>query len=368
MMKILFVSHTANFSKFNRPFMRWFKGQGWTVDYASAGEETVQDCDTHFTIPLARSPLSLRNLTAFFRLRRIIKKGNYAIIHAHTPTGGVITRLAARQARKHGTQVLYTAHGFHFFRGAPLLNWLVYYPIEKLCSYLTDDLITINTEDYALAQKKFHAERTHHIAGVGVDLARFHSVSPKQKQTLRQKHGYSPDDFILIYVAELNKNKNQPWLFHALQKSSNPHLRLLLVGHGDLASAYKQQVKDLGLSDRVDFLGYRQDVEELYQLSDVVVSASVREGLGLNLIEGMACGLPIICSDNRGHRDIVTNGRNGWRIDLADDQAFVDHVEQLANDRALCYEIGITNAAEAEMFSLPHAIKTMEAIYRLPPK
>jgi glycosyltransferase EpsD len=149
--KILFVSNTANFSKFNRPFMRWFREQGWQVDYASAGEETVSDCDNHYTVCIARSPFNPGNLRAYRELKALLVN-DYDIIHCHTPMGACLARLAARRSR---AKVIYTAHGFHFFKGAPLLNWLVFYPIEKYLSKYTDCLVTINEEDYYRAGKKF---------------------------------------------------------------------------------------------------------------------------------------------------------------------------------------------------------------------
>jgi glycosyltransferase EpsD len=152
MRKILFVSNTANFAKFNRPFMRWFKSQGWHVDYASAGEETVLDCDNHYTVTMARMPFNLKNIKAYKILKSLIQKNHYDIIHCHTPMGGCLARLAGQGS---GAKIVYTAHGFHFFKGAPLLNWLIYYPVEKYLAKFTDCLITINEEDYEIAHKKF---------------------------------------------------------------------------------------------------------------------------------------------------------------------------------------------------------------------
>lgn len=156
MRKVLFISNTANFSKFNLPYMRWFKENGWQVDYCSAGEEHVIDCDNQYAIPITRSPFSLKNLLAINELKKILKKNEYDIIHCHTPMGGVIGRLAAKKLWKNGRiKTIYTAHGFHFYKGAPLLNWLLYYPIEKWLSHITDIIITINEEDYERAKKAF---------------------------------------------------------------------------------------------------------------------------------------------------------------------------------------------------------------------
>lgn len=154
MNKILFLSNTANFSKFNRPFMRWFSERGWQVDYCSAGEERVLDCHNQFAISIARSPFSLRNLRGLVQLKGILEKGDYQILHCHTPMGGVLGRLAAVKLRRQGKiKVMYTAHGFHFYSGAPLLHWLLYYPMEKLLAQWTDVIITINQEDYDRAKR-----------------------------------------------------------------------------------------------------------------------------------------------------------------------------------------------------------------------
>jgi glycosyltransferase EpsD len=152
--KVLFISNTANFSKFNRPFMRWFKKQDWQVDYVSAGEEIVLDCDNQYSICMTRSPFNLKNIRAYKELKKIVLN-DYDIIHCHTPIGGVLARLAARKIR---AKVIYTVHGFHFYNGAPLLNWLIYYPIEKFLMKYTDCLITINQEDYYFAKQKFKVQ------------------------------------------------------------------------------------------------------------------------------------------------------------------------------------------------------------------
>ena len=156
MKKVLFLSNTANFSKFNRPYMRWFKEQGWQVDYCSAGEERVEDCDNQFSIPIARSPFSLKNLRALRELKKLLAENHYDILYCHTPMGGVIGRLAAKKLWRAGKiKVIYTAHGFHFYKGAPLVNWLLYYPMEKWLSACTDVIVTINEEDYEKAKESF---------------------------------------------------------------------------------------------------------------------------------------------------------------------------------------------------------------------
>lgn len=355
--KVLFTSHTANFSKFNRHFMRWFKEQGWEVHYASMGEEKVQDCDKHFTVPFTRSPFRLSNIVAYRQLRQIIDREQYDIIHTHTPMGSVVTRLAARAARKKGTRVIYTAHGFHFFKGAPLANWAVFFPIEWLVSLVTDDLILINSEDYERAQKLFRAKRTHWLkGGVGIDLSRFKPVSKREKAKLRKEHGYATDDFILIYIAEFIKRKNHRLLIDAMPDllRENPKTRLLLCGSGVRMQAMKQLAQDTGVYEVIDFLGYRNDIEKLLQISDMGVSTSMQEGLPTGIIEMIESGLPVVSSDIRGARDVLDN-KYLFRLSGGKD-TLVKRINIVSQDTAVKTTHGV-------FYDIQTSIKAMADIY-----
>ena len=182
--RILFCATVDyHFSSFHLPYMKWFKDQGWEVHVAAAGKMDLPFTDQKFDIPIVRSPFNRNNIKAYDQLKKIIDQNDYKMIHCHTPMGGVLARLAARQARKMGTKIIYTAHGFHFCKGAPLANWLLYYPIEKTLSRLTDCLITINTEDYQLAKKKFKAEKIEHVHGVGVNTEVFKPVGKNKNNS-----------------------------------------------------------------------------------------------------------------------------------------------------------------------------------------
>jgi len=335
--KVLFTSHTANFSKFNRPFMRWFKEQGYEVHYASAGEEEVLDCDTHFTIPFARSPFKLSNVRALRQLKKIIDAEKYDIIHTHTPMGSVVTRLAAKMARKNGTRVIYTAHGFHFYKGAPLLNWLTYYPVEKWMAKHTDTLVTINKEDFSLAKNKFNTN-VQYISGVGIDQNKFDfKMTSKEKAQLRNSLGLKQSDFVMIYPAELSKRKNQLWLINSLAAlmKSDSKFHLLLPGKDSLNGKCQSLVNALGLENNIHFLGYRKDMVQLLKISDLAVSSSTQEGLPVNIMEAMYVGLPIVATDCRGNRDLIENGCNGYIIGFSDSELLVNRVVRLSKDKKL---------------------------------
>lgn len=367
MKKILFVSHTANFSKFNRMFMRWFRENGWQVDYASDGQEVVEDCDRSFVMQFERSPFNMKNIKAYKELRNRIEAEKYDIIHCHTPVGGVITRLAARKSRKLGTKVIYTGHGLHFYKGAPFINWLLYYPVEKVCAGLTDCLITINDEDYYNVKKhKFKAKSIEMVHGAGVDLSRFHLWSADEKQELRARFRIGEKTITLLCVAEINKNKNQEFLIEAVKKlvDQKHDVKLLIVGSGTEEEKLKYKVQESKLDKNVEFLGYRKDVEKLYGLSDMLVTASFREGLPVNIMEGMASGLPVLCTNTRGQRDLIKSGRNGYLYEVNDMEDFCKKVLRLYNDKKLLGRIAVYNLEDVKVYSSDVVMKEMIKIYQ----
>lgn len=304
-----------HFKAFHLPYMKWFKEQGWEVDVAASGEINLPYTDKKYNIPIQRSPFHRENIHAYQQLKGIIKQNDYAIIHCHTPLGGVLARLAAGEARRKGTKVIYTAHGFHFCKGAPRINWLIYYPIEKYLSRYTDCLITINTEDYNLATKhRFKAGGVTQVNGVGVDTEQFKPVDENKKGDLKKSFGYQADDFLLFNAAEFNKNKNQQFLIQVMAhvKKKVPHAKLLLAGEGPLLETCKKLASTLGVSHMVDFLGFKKDIQQFLPMCDLAVASSFREGLPVNVMEAMACGLPVVAVDNRGHRELIRNDQTGW--------------------------------------------------------
>ena len=278
----------------------------------------------YYQIDFDRNVLSTKNIQAYKQVKKLISENKYNIIHIHSPIGGVCGRLAAKKERKNGTKVIYTAHGFHFFKGAPAKNWLIYYPVEKWLSKYTDCLITINEEDYNLAKKKFKAKNVEYVPGIGVDENKFNfEMSREERNELRKSLGIDEDDFVFIQVGELNNNKNQIMTIGAMKElaKENNKIKLLLVGIGDLKEYYENKIKEYNLEKSVFLLGYRKDVPKLLKISNVLISTSKREGLPVNILEAMFAGLPIIATNCRGNRDLVPDNN------LVE----IDNVEQLKN-------------------------------------
>lgn len=366
--KILFTATESqlHIEAFHLPYLKWFKEHGYEVHVATRREKDIPYCDVLHDISFRRSPFRFENLTAYHQLKKIISAHDYKLIHCHTPMGGVITRLAAIRARKKGTKILYTAHGFHFFKGAPLINWLFYYPVEKWLSKYTDCLITINEEDYGYAKSKgFKSKEIRLIDGVGVDLHKFNPIMTQDKKALREKYGYRQDDFILIYVGELIFRKHQDYLFNIVNMMKNkiPLLKLLLVGNGALKRNYMETIKKTNLDQYVLFLDYRKDIPDLMALSDVAVSSSRQEGLPVNIMEAMATGLPLVVSNCRGNRDLVHHEVNGFVVDPDKPEEFSSGIEQLFGSEKLRKKFGANSLKVIERYSLSVVLREMGKIY-----
>ncbi|MFG6149958.1 glycosyltransferase family 4 protein [Halobacillus sp. B23F22_1] len=341
--KVLFTATVDyHFKAFHLPYLKWFKEQGWDVHVAASGDINLPYVDQKYNLPIERSPVNKQNITAYRKLKHIIDENQYEMIHCHTPMGGVLTRLAARAARKHGTKVIYTAHGFHFCKGAPLANWALYYPIEKGLAHCTDCLITINEEDYRLASSKLKTRKHELVHGVGVNTEKFKPISDEQKSSLRKSLGYQPDDFLFIYAAEFNTNKNQSFLIRAFEKvvKEIPNARILLAGEGEKRKECRELAKRLEVDHRIDFLGFRKDIQQLLTISDVAVGSSLREGLPVNIMEAMACGLPVIAVDNRGHRELIHHSVNGWLITKNDSDGFAEKMKFIAKNIKIKKQLG----------------------------
>lgn len=347
--------------------MRLLKAHGWEIHVAARNNLaeknglTMEYPDRVFDVPFRRSPFDPRNLTAYRALRKILSEHRYDVVHCNTPVGGVLTRLAARRLRKSGTKVFYTAHGFHFYRGASKKNWLLYYPVEKLLARYTDKLITIAAEDYALAKAKFPCEVAR-IHGVGVDENRFHPL-PGEAQAA-QKAALGLSGTIVLCVGELLPNKNQKTAILAVKAlaEKRPDVQLLLAGNGPERDALTQLIQAEGMERHVRLLGYCPQIERYTQVCDLLVSCSFREGLGLNVVEAMLCGKPVVASKNRGHRELVQDGVTGFLVNADDPAAFAERMETVLQSPDKYCAAAQSHAAP---YTAAHVRSELAAIYGL---
>ena len=342
MKRILFVANVAkeHILKFHIPTIRVFKEHGWIVDVACSGEEEIPYCDHQYRMPWRRSPFTFGTIKGVFELKQVIDSGQYDVVYCHTPVGGFVGRLAASHSRRHGTKVIYCAHGLHFYHGAPLCNWLVYYPIEWLLSWMTDVLLVVNKADLQIVKSKFKANKrliTKLVPEVGVNFKRLKISNREEvREKYRAELGIDDETTALIYVAELVPNKNQTMLIDVLNQLVNDGEKACLILPGpEHSQLIRQYAKKKGLESKVLFLGWRNDIGELLVSADICTASSIREGFGINIVEAMYCNLPVIATNNRGHQEIIHDGENGFLVGINDTKEMAEKVERIIHDDSL---------------------------------
>ncbi len=367
-MRILYVTTIGSTMGFFKSFIKSLLDEGHIVEIATnenGGKvsECYREwgCEVH-QIDTSRSPLRKGNLIAIRQIKTLVEQSKYDIVHCHTPIAAMCTRIACQRIRKSGTKVFYTAHGFHFYKGAPLKNWLLYYPVEWLCSWVTDVLITINQEDYERAKKHLHSKKTHYVPGVGVDIDKFSKPSASREE-LRIALKIPQNAIVITSVGELNANKNHIVIINALSAIKDKDIIYLIAGEGNQKTFLQNEINKRGLHNRIVLLGHRNDIAELYNASDICAFPSIREGLPLAVIEGMAAGLPLLISDNRGTRGLIRNGENGIVWKYNDVSSFARAIEFLSQNEKIRAEMGNRNRMLSKKFSKAIINSKMKEIY-----
>jgi len=366
-MKILYITTIGSTMGFFRSFIKELLDQGHTVDIASNLEaNATPECYREwgcnlFQISTSRSPFSPGNIKAVGEIKKLVVEGNYDIVHCHTPIAAACTRLACSGLRKKGVKVIYTAHGFHFYTGAPKKNWLIFYTVEKLCARWTDLLITINKEDYARAQAKLPARKVEYVPGVGIDVEKF-AGTQIDRNAKRTELGIPEDGFLLCSVGELNANKNHETVIRAMAQLNQLDVHYMIAGIGEKKEHLLQLAQDLHLENRVHLLGYRKDVAELYKAADLFVFPSFREGLPVSVMEAMAAGLPVVASRIRGNVDMIDD-IGGFLCAPDDISAFSDAINDFRKDPQLFTKAGLRNASAAKGFDKSEINCMMHKIY-----
>lgn len=367
MKKILLVASVAShIAQFHRPLVDMLHQYGFEIHAAAHNNMELKPglkldfIDKFIEVPFVRSVKDPKNVAAYKTIKRVISSDDYVAIHCNTPIASVLTRLAARDARKHGTKVIYTAHGFQFFNGSSKKDWMIYYPIEKEMARFTDLIFTINREDTARAEA-FHGPKVVYIPGVGVDTEKFRTA---ERKDIRSELGIPADAFMMLTVGELFPRKNQKVLIDAMKQLKDLPIHLVLCGNGILLDELQQQCRDNGVEDRVHFAGYRRDIPGVMKDSDLYLFPSKREGLGLAGIEAMASGLPVVSSNINGILDYMIEGKTGHMCDPNEADAFARAILDLYHDPDKRREIGAFNIGQAKNFDQTHSAAALEEGYR----
>lgn len=368
--RILVTSTDLMMVQFLVPHIRYLAENGFEVEIACSDvggrmEEIRKKLEDSVraihTVRLVRSPVSPTNLAGYRDMKKLIGKGRYDLIWTNEPVMGVVTRLAARRARKNGTRVVYMVHGFHFFQGAPKAYWMMFYPIERFAGHFCDSVVTVNREDFERA-RKMGLPDVRYIHGIGIDTER---LTPGAEQgDIRNELGLPRDAFLVLSVGELNRNKNQQTILRAMARLNDTSIHYVLCGRGDRREALEELAGELGVRGRVHFLGYRNDVVDICSQSDVFVMPSYREGLPVASLEAMYCGLPLVTSRIRGLVDVMEDGESGYLCDPDDDKAFAEGIARLKSDPELQREMAERNRAAVQPYCLENTRREVAELFR----
>lgn len=365
-MKILYVTTISNtVNAFLVPHIEMLVKQGHKVDVAFKINQKVRqelydlNCKV-YEIDFNRSILSNNLFNIINKLEKVILEEEYDIVHTHTPIASALVRLACKN--NSNTKVVYTAHGFHFYKGAPLKNWLTFYPVEKYLSQYTDTIITINSEDTSRA-RKFTGTNTHYIPGVGIEFKNNYDKSIRESK--RESLGIKNDSVVMVSVGELNKNKNHQVIIKSLALLDNNNSEYIICGEGKELVNLKRLVNKLELKHKVHFLGFRKDVLEILQASDIFIFPSYREGLPRSVMEAMSVGLPAIVSNIRGNIDLIDNNKGGFIINHMNEIEFAKKIKLLIKNPDLIKQFGDYNRERVKEFSLDSVLLELEKVYRV---
>ena len=337
---------------------------GYANDIERIADEKKYGVYIH-QIDFIRSPFDVRNYKAYKQLVEIVKRENYDVIHCNTPIGGVLGRLVGKKNKF--CKVIYQAHGFHFYKGAPKLNWMIYYPVEKWLAHYTDALITINHEDYELAKTKFKLRKNgkvYYVPGVGIDTTQY-ALSANAREETRMKLNLKANDVALISMGDLIERKNYDTAIRAVAATNNLSLQYFICGKGPEEEKLKALAESLGVSEQIHFLGFRIDIKELLAAADIFLFTTKQEGLPRSMMEAMAAGLPCVASEIRGNTDLLKGTYGGYLCRTTDVSEFTDKLNILSKYKSIREKMGENNLATIQKFSTETVNEEIRKIYEI---
>lgn len=386
--KALLVTRVSGFvPQFEMNNVKILQQMGYEVHYAANFNTIVYGNDNsrldgtgiiRHQVDFERSPFSRNVKISCKQLEELMLDEKFDIIHCHMPMSGVVARVAAQKVRKKTGRevlVLYTAHGLHFYTGAPLRNW-IYYPIERYLARYTDRLILINDEDYKRAEKFPVRGKVEHTNGIGMDLSRYEKyqfdIERKKERKIYKRFGIKEGSRIVVSVGELSKRKNHMCIIEAMVQIRDLDIVYLICGTGAMEQELKNRVKELGLENKVVFAGYVKDIPAVISECDCFVFPSFQEGLPVAVMEAMAVGLPVIASDIRGITDLIEHTKGGYLVHGFDPVDYSVKIRRMFTEKegksAIPREerrkqMGICNMEKVKEFSIEIVDRQMRKIY-----
>lgn len=366
MAKILITSTDVMMIQFLVPHVQNLYSNGHQVDVAcsnAAGYEKegyregiikqLPEGSRYFTLHLERNPFSLKFKQGYTELKSIINSTNYDLIWTNEPVMSVATRLAALEARKKGTKLLYLVHGFHFFKGAPLINW-VFYPVEKIMSYSCDAMCMINWADYEFCKRHMQGIPVYHIDGIGLKVNKFKDIVVDRDRK-RKELGVSEDEILVLSVGELQVRKNHIAMLKAIASLNNSKIKYMICGCGALKDMLVQKASELGIGGNLLLPGHRYDIPEILKSADIFAHPSQREGLGIAAIEAMAAGLPLVSSNVQGIADFSKTGITGYCLEPNDVKGYADALRSLIENPDERKRMGEYNIQAAQKYDISNS-------------
>lgn len=370
MKKLLFISNISNsVGSFAVASIAAAKRCGFEFYYAAnwdgATKEQIAEDEKKYGIKIVhidldRSPYSRKNIKAYKQLVNLINKEKIDYIHCNTPVGGVLGRLAGEKCKV--KKIVYEAHGFHFYEGAPKKNWMIYYPVEKWLAKKTDAIITINNEDFERAKtfKLKNNGQVYYVPGVGMDLSQY-NVPDTVREIKRNELNLKGTDFALISMGDLIDRKNYKIAIEVVAKLNNPHVHYFICGKGPEEVNLKKLAENLGVDKQVHFLGFRNDIKELLKASDTFLFTSKQEGLARSLMEAMASKIPCVVSKIRGNTELIVNNENGFLCSGLDD--YVNAIIKIMQSPDLAYKFKEKSSKHLNNFSIEKVIDCLFDVY-----
>jgi glycosyltransferase EpsD len=370
--KILFTASTrSHIENFHLPYLKAFEEMGWDVEALA--------------LPVSKRFFSLQNLRAVFALRKRLLAEGFDVVSSQSTLAGIVTRLAILLTGRAGKRmkVFHTVHGYLFWDDKSLKKWVYLLP-EMLCGKVTDVLMVMNHEDLTIAEKyRLYGNRGRlfYIDGMGIDLAKFEAVRaapPSLVSEWKRSFGIGEQDFAFVYAAEFSKRKNHSLLLRGFARaltvlrerlpegpSGLPAVwpKLVLAGDGALLDATKALAAELGIGERVLFPGHVKNIPELCACCRAAVSASLIEGLPFNVLEAMACGLPVVASDIKGHRELIEHGVNGLLFQSGNQEQLAEQIAEIFSNPSLSAQFANAAPGKLKKFSLPKTLPRIMEIY-----
>lgn len=374
MKKALMIAPAASvFQKFCKVNIECLKEAGYEIylasNYSDADDKKQKKYDAFrewcekenirtIDIKFARKSL-LKNMKMIKIVKNLIKENDFDLIHCHTETGGLITACALN--RKCSAKKIYTPHGISFYKGSSILSWLLFYPLEKWICGKMDKVIALNNEEYEIISG-WENNETKLVHGIGLDVKSISEIGCDKEQ-IREMFGIKSDDFFIICVGELNENKNHKIVIDAVSKLNRDDIKCVICGVGHLKEKLQEMIENLELNDKITLAGYRTDIPILLNAADVLSFPSFHEGLPVSVMEAMAAGLPVVCSEIRGNVDLIQNEVGGFLFKPTDSEAIKVALDKLINDRLLREKMGETNKNNIRKFDSSEVKKEIYDVY-----